>query len=464
MPKRVRFRGCLLVAPWIAAIACKGAGDHAQQTPAPPPAARTPIEEAPHSAGFALESVPSGAEVYVDGKRRPERTPARIRDLPPGEHRIRLEHEAFEPWEAAVNLPRDVVLALPTAQLAGSAPATQVQSKAEQRCPLPKIPKWARTPVLPADLELTSERHSSRDGESEVRIRLHGTARADVQYRISQGFSSSWSCEYSVGGEELGFLDWAGLSRLFGNPSPPATPTAESTPGCTFDDRSLQNSIRAFGQRISPQVIAAYQLDQAFLNRIGVAAIGVRHWQGEEARHAFERLYEDVEHCIEFPAGAEVAMRIDARSGRARALQVATDDHSAAERRCMRAAIDAARFPPAEQLTCDLHVRHYLAHPKHAGAAGLLELEVVPRGAHVHLAGALRGHDSDLDAPLLFRPGKKAVALHDLGSDRRGGFEVEILPGRKVTRVVDARKFAGPVLVYVPNEQILPQAPNPYVD
>jgi serine/threonine-protein kinase len=56
---------------------------------------------------IALTSEPPGAAIYVDGSRRPERTPATLVDLPLGSYEIRLTAEGFAPYAATLELTRD---------------------------------------------------------------------------------------------------------------------------------------------------------------------------------------------------------------------------------------------------------------------------------------------------------------------------------------------------------------------
>jgi serine/threonine-protein kinase len=68
--------------------------------------------------GFALTSTPEGAEISVDGNKLDQTTPARIADLEPGLHVIRLTRgTGFQPWETQVVLARGQVIDLPAAQL-----------------------------------------------------------------------------------------------------------------------------------------------------------------------------------------------------------------------------------------------------------------------------------------------------------------------------------------------------------
>jgi hypothetical protein len=68
--------------------------------------------------GFALASRPEGAKLFIDGEPRDSVTPARIADLAPGLHTVRLEHPGFQPWETQVAVAAGQVLDLSPAQLA----------------------------------------------------------------------------------------------------------------------------------------------------------------------------------------------------------------------------------------------------------------------------------------------------------------------------------------------------------
>jgi eukaryotic-like serine/threonine-protein kinase len=66
--------------------------------------------------GFAVDSEPQGATVFVDGTRMGE-TPVRLTDLPPGEHKIRLEREGHAPWDSVLHTSTGTVLPLSTVSL-----------------------------------------------------------------------------------------------------------------------------------------------------------------------------------------------------------------------------------------------------------------------------------------------------------------------------------------------------------
>jgi serine/threonine protein kinase len=81
--------------------------------------------------GFALDSVPSGAAVYVDGKELSGKTPVRVADLGPGDHHIRLEADGYARWESSLHVTPGTVLDLPTASLIALAPETGGKSAAK---------------------------------------------------------------------------------------------------------------------------------------------------------------------------------------------------------------------------------------------------------------------------------------------------------------------------------------------
>jgi hypothetical protein len=78
--------------------------------------------------GFALDSVPSGATVYVDGKELPQKTPVRVADLGPGDHHIRLEADGYARWESSLHVTPGTVLDLPTASLIALTPEATARS------------------------------------------------------------------------------------------------------------------------------------------------------------------------------------------------------------------------------------------------------------------------------------------------------------------------------------------------
>ncbi len=73
---------------------------------------------APAGSGFALDTLPSGATVFVGDRELPQRTPVRVADLAPGTYGIRVEHgENYAPWVTQITVPQGQILQLETARL-----------------------------------------------------------------------------------------------------------------------------------------------------------------------------------------------------------------------------------------------------------------------------------------------------------------------------------------------------------
>ena len=88
--------------------------------------------------GFQLDSTPSGARVFVDGKQLEQVTPVRVTSLTPGDHQIRLEIDGFAPWESSLHVTPGSVLELPRAQL--------TQRSADTMPPPPQITQPQQPP------------------------------------------------------------------------------------------------------------------------------------------------------------------------------------------------------------------------------------------------------------------------------------------------------------------------------
>jgi serine/threonine-protein kinase len=80
----------------------------------------------PAVARLNISSTPSGAEIYVDGSKRPQVTPAMI-DVAPGTRRIRIQRAGYTPYEESVRVEADSIqqlkVELPEARGAAQAPA-----------------------------------------------------------------------------------------------------------------------------------------------------------------------------------------------------------------------------------------------------------------------------------------------------------------------------------------------------
>ncbi len=67
--------------------------------------------------GFAIDSVPGGAQIQLDGAAVGLSTPARVTHVVTGLHKVALVHAGYAPYELQVFVPEKQVLELPTATL-----------------------------------------------------------------------------------------------------------------------------------------------------------------------------------------------------------------------------------------------------------------------------------------------------------------------------------------------------------
>ncbi len=82
--------------------------------------------------GFSLDTQPSGARVFVDGRELPQRTPVTVADLTPGSHAIRVEAGAqYDAWQTQIQLSAGQTLALPAAMLTLRAVSVEFRSVPE---------------------------------------------------------------------------------------------------------------------------------------------------------------------------------------------------------------------------------------------------------------------------------------------------------------------------------------------
>jgi eukaryotic-like serine/threonine-protein kinase len=72
------------------------------------------------ASGFAIDSVPGGAQIKVDGELVGLSTPARVTQVSTGLHKVELLREGFAPYQVQVFVPDGQVLELPPATLAAS--------------------------------------------------------------------------------------------------------------------------------------------------------------------------------------------------------------------------------------------------------------------------------------------------------------------------------------------------------
>lgn len=93
----------------------------------------------PIETGFVIVTEPTAASVFLDDKALPGRSPLRVADLEPGEHRLRVELPGYASWESTLNAAKGTVLPLPTIHLSAlpsAAPANEPSTRQSRRANL----------------------------------------------------------------------------------------------------------------------------------------------------------------------------------------------------------------------------------------------------------------------------------------------------------------------------------------
>jgi serine/threonine protein kinase len=117
-----------------------------------PPVSLDPIQT---DTGFTIDSKPTNARVYVDGKDFAQNTPARIIGLSPGIHDIRVESTSgYAPWKTQVKINKNQLIELPLAELSPLVPLTPAKTSlaavAQTRVPAEQTKAepagWLRAP------------------------------------------------------------------------------------------------------------------------------------------------------------------------------------------------------------------------------------------------------------------------------------------------------------------------------
>jgi len=89
----------------------------------------------PIETGFVIVTEPPEANIFLNDKALPGRSPLRVADLTPGEHRLRVELPGYASWESTLNAAKGTVLPLPTIRLSAlpSAPPVNEPSPRASR-------------------------------------------------------------------------------------------------------------------------------------------------------------------------------------------------------------------------------------------------------------------------------------------------------------------------------------------
>ncbi|MET0385432.1 MAG: PEGA domain-containing protein [Polyangiales bacterium] len=122
--------------------------------------------------GFTLSSEPAGATVYVDDKSIPGRTPVRVVDLAPGEHRVRVEQTGWSSWETTVHATTGTVLPLPQVSL-----QPLVVARGDQ--PLPPPVELSAAPTNPRAKSGSRWTRAARSGGDEPTPRAAANNNSD---------------------------------------------------------------------------------------------------------------------------------------------------------------------------------------------------------------------------------------------------------------------------------------------
>jgi hypothetical protein len=96
--------------------------------------------------GFAVNSMPSGADIWVDGAATGKTTPAKVSGITPGVHKLQLQLAGHNQFELSILVPDSGVLQLPTAELTETAVAAAPAPKAKSEPREPREPREAREP------------------------------------------------------------------------------------------------------------------------------------------------------------------------------------------------------------------------------------------------------------------------------------------------------------------------------
>ena len=139
----------------------------------------------PLESGFALDSVPSGAAVFVDSQRLAQATPVRVTSLGPGDHLIRLEAEGYAPWESSLHVTPGTVLDLPTAQLTARTPEPAARS-VQRAVPAPIAsggPRSRPAPIAPRPARIAAPEPEPAEESPEPATPSGGTGTLRVQTR-----------------------------------------------------------------------------------------------------------------------------------------------------------------------------------------------------------------------------------------------------------------------------------------
>jgi hypothetical protein len=116
--------------------------------------------------GFAVDSDPGGASVFVDGKGLGQKTPVRVTDLKPGPHEIRIEKDdGYETWMTRLEVPPNQIIDLQTVTLLAKPepePEREPVEEAEPEREKQEIKRVVRRPTRRRTARRSSRASASR--------------------------------------------------------------------------------------------------------------------------------------------------------------------------------------------------------------------------------------------------------------------------------------------------------------
>ncbi|MGY6587985.1 MAG: protein kinase domain-containing protein [Wenzhouxiangella sp.] len=176
---------------------------------APPETGTRQPEPAPTGAAILhITTVPEGAEVFL-GNHRLGQTPFQSDDLPEGEHRLRLVHPYYEPWEQTVRLEDDVVERIEANLQRGSGRVTVITDPPGAEIWIGGRPMGGTTPLTLSDLRsgdqsLDIRLPRYRTETHQVEILPGETARLDIT--LEGGDLHEWEGRWLTGDEVIPYL------------------------------------------------------------------------------------------------------------------------------------------------------------------------------------------------------------------------------------------------------------------
>jgi hypothetical protein len=166
--------------------------------------------------GFAINSMPSGAEILVDGSPIGKVTPAKLTSVPAGVHKLQLRLPGHNEWELQVLVQDNAVLQLPTAELvAAAAPSSKPKPERAE----PREPREHRESTASAEPRVHKPRAENPEPVAMAPVREpaapKGGGGAGGMLRLN---SRPWSQVY-VDGRLVGNTPQMGLPLSAGNHS-----------------------------------------------------------------------------------------------------------------------------------------------------------------------------------------------------------------------------------------------------